>query len=117
MKFIEIILTIVFGIIILILLASYFLKFFFKQNEFQKVFYKKEDFLNSINEIINRCLKINEKKNVLCFIAEYVGKEEFELPKIENAILEIEKIYPNQKIAFIYLPERRILITNYDVVK
>ncbi|MEM0480642.1 MAG: hypothetical protein QXQ14_00415 [Candidatus Aenigmatarchaeota archaeon] len=117
MKIIEIVLTIIFGIIILVLIVSFLFNSLFKSEQKEKVFYRKEDFLLSINSIISNCLKINENKNVLCFLAEYKGKEEFELPKIENAILEVSKVYPNQKIAFIYLPEKKVLITNYDVVK
>lgn len=115
MKFIEIMAVIVLGTFILVLVISFLYEYFYKQT--QKVFYRKEDFLNSLDNIINNCLKINEKKNVLCFVAEYKGKEEFKLPEIKNAIVEIQNVYPNQKIAFIYLPEKRVLITNYDVVK
>ena len=116
MKFFEIILIILFGIFVLTLSINYFLNLM-KSEEKEKIFYRKEDFLNSLNIVISNCLKINETKKVLCFLAEYRGREEFELPEIKDVIRDVEKIYPNQKIAFFYLPENKVLITNYDIVK
>ncbi|MFH7904055.1 MAG: hypothetical protein QW409_03860 [Candidatus Aenigmatarchaeota archaeon] len=126
MKTLEVILVLIFSIFGIVLIVNYIfgIKFInFESNEI--TFYKKEDFLFKINELISKCLanRLNERK--ICYYVYYRGVQEISsdeiiskiIPENKNKVqINFEKIDSNEKIIIYYVPFGSVEIVKYSEI-
>jgi len=126
MKFFEIIAILIFTIVGIIILFNYSNFFLMNQSDNEKIFYKKEDFLFSINNLVGSCLSKESKKQEVCYFITYKGKEDVlseEVlgglnPKFRDSVtIKFDVISTNEKISLIFVPPSNVSIVKYSQIE
>jgi len=126
MKFFEIIAILIFTVAGIIILLNYSKIFLPNQSDREKIFYKKEDFLFSINNLVGSCLSRESKKQEVCYFITYKGKEDIlgeEVlgrlsPKFrDRVIINFDTIATNEKVSLIYVTPSNATIVKYSQIE
>jgi len=126
MKFFEIIAILIFTVVGIIILFNYSKFFLAGQSDNEKIFYKKEDLLFSINDLVGSCLSKESKKQEVCCFITYKGKEDIlseEIlsrisPKFRDRVtIRFDVISTNEKISLIYVPPSNVTIVKYSQIE
>ena len=126
MKFFEIIAILIFTVVGIIILFNYSKFFLAGQSDNEKIFYKKEDFLFSINNLVGSCLSKESKKQEVCYFITYKGKEDILSEEVlsrlnpkfrESVTINFDTIATNEKVSLIFVPPYNVSIVKYSQIE
>lgn len=126
MKSFEIIAILIFTVVGIIILFNYSKIFLPNQSDREKIFYRKEDFLFSINNLVVSCISKESKKQEICYFIIYKGKEDILSEEVlsrlnpkfrESVTIKFDTIATNEKISLIYVPPSNVSIVKYSQIE
>jgi len=126
MKSFEIIAILIFTVVGIIILFNYSKIFLPNQSDREKIFYRKEDFLFSINNLVVSCISKESKKQEICYFIIYKGKEDILSEEVlsrlnpkfrESVTIKFDTITTNEKIYLIYVPPSNVSIVKYSQIE